>query len=519
MGTAPDLIVCAARTLGFEGDFAVAARGEQIVALGSRRVVLAMRGRDTRVVDVPRGLLCPGLHDAHVHLVAAGVARADLDLHGRDLDAIAAVVRERASTRPVDRWVTGRGFDPELFRGATTTARALLDAAATAWPVLLWSHDHHAVALNTIALVRTGFLPYAPDAAAAYVDRDAGGEPTGILRETAASLAAAQSGDLTDAELADLAVEAAVAMTRAGITAVHDMSGSRHLRVLRALDAARRLPLDVFGTVSPGDAGDVQLRAGGRRLAVTGMKAFLDGALGSRTAHLLEPYEGEPSHRGALVLPATEALAFARAAADAGLASYLHAIGDAAVRTALDVLGDVRRDVGRGGLRHRVEHAQMVHDEDIPRFAALGITASVQPVHIALDAPLVHRHWGARAREAFPLRRLLASGANVAFGSDAPIETFDPIAGLRCATERRGGDGTLLNAEEALSCEQALAAYTSGAARAVGRDRDMGSLCPGAVVSLTLLTEDVIAHPTALADCAVAATIVRGEVAGGGGSA
>lgn len=511
MSGPPSLVVCGARVHGAaDGDDAVAVADGRIAAVGPRRRLLAGRSPATRVLDVAGALVCPGFHDAHAHLAATARARLETDLHGMGLAAIRDAVAAAAAERAPGRWVVGRGFDPELFRCAPTHARDLLDAAAPHHPVLLRSHDYHAVALNTAGLRAAGFAPDPPDVEGGVTDRDDAGRPTGILREVSAFVASAHADDLTPAEVARATIVAAVEMRRAGVTAVHDMSGTRDLATLRALDDAGVLPVDVYATVSPGALGDADSRRAGTRLRIAGMKAFLDGALGSRTAHLLAPYEGETCHCGVEVLPRDRTLDAVQSAAALGLPSFLHAIGDAAVRTALDVLSAV---AGPGGaaLRHRVEHAQMIDDADLPRFAAHGIAASLQPVHIALDAPLVLRHWGARSRRAFPVRRLLDAGACVAFGSDTPIETFDVVAGMRCAVERVGRDGTPLHPEESVTPGEAIDAYTRGAARAAGADAVSGTVATGRIADLTLLSADVVRFPEALADTRVAATVVRGE--------
>lgn len=506
--------MCGAALLGAAGD-AVAVRAGRISAVGGRRDVLRSRGAATRVLDVAGGLVCPGFHDAHAHLVATGLARRELDLHGAAATEVVEAVRKRAEALAPGRWVVGSGFDPERFPGAGATARALLDAIP-GHPVLLRSHDHHSVALNTRALERAGFLPRPPAIPGGRIEVDGAGAPTGIARETAAHAAEAEADDLSADERMRATEDVLPALFAAGITALHDMSGSRWLDDLRALDEGGRLPLRVFASVAPSDVESPVLRRPGARLRVGAMKAFLDGALGTRTALLLEPYEGDPAHRGIEVLAPVALRERVRAAAAQGLASWLHAIGDAAVRAALDAVEDVR---GPGGalLRHRVEHAQMVHDDDLPRFASLGVVASVQPVHMAEDAPLVHRHWGARSREAFPLRRLRDGGAPLAFGSDTPIETFDVLEGVRCAVRRTGRDGTELHPEEALTVAEALDAYTAGAARAAGAERDLGRIAPGYAADLTVLNVDAAAHPEALDDAAVVATVLAGDVVFDGG--
>jgi len=511
MAPTPPLIVLAGRVFGSDGSEAVAVSQERIEAVGTRRKMLALRGPDTRVVEVPGGLICPGFHDAHAHLLHAATARLELDLHGLDGAGTADAVRRAAGDRAPGRWVIGSGYDPDVLESLGVTPRALLDEAAPDHPVYLRAHDHHSAALNSQALRLTGFLPDPPEVPGGEVVRAGDGCPAGVLREAAAWVAEAQAGDLSDEERG-AAVRAVFAeLHRAGLTALHDMSGSRGLSLLRALDAEGDLGLDVFATLAPEDVGSEGAADPGDRLKIIGMKAFLDGALGSRTALLLEPYEGDPAHAGIATLPPDTAHEQVAAAARAGLPSFLHAIGDGAVRLALDALCAVPEAPDGRRLRHRVEHAQMIHDADLPRFREAGIVASAQPVHMALDAPLVLRHWGDRSREAFPLRRLIDSGAVVAFGSDGPIETFDVIEGIRAAVSRTGRDGTVLHAEEAVTIPEAIRAYTEGAAWAAGEEQRGGRIAPGFVGSLTVLSHDIVEDAAALADCRVAATVVRGD--------
>lgn len=505
----PTLIVCGERVLGVEGAEAVAVLGERIEAVGPRDEILSLRGRGTRLAHVPGGLVCPGFQDAHVHLPYAGTVRLEPDLRGLDAEGIGRAVADAAAGRPQGRWVVGNGYFPALLERAGITPRALLDRAAPGRPVLLRSYDGHAAILNTPALETAGIGRSSPGGP--LVERDDAGEPTGLLLEETAWEAERHTDRLRTEERLDAVARVIPDLHRAGITAVHDMSGSGALETLRSLDADGRLGIDVFATVSPEDCADERLRQPGRFLRVVGVKAFLDGALGSRTAHLLEPYEGDDAHHGIESLDAASTRDVALRAAEAGLACCLHAIGDAAVRSALDAF-QACRGAATPNLRHRVEHAQMVHDRDLPRFAELGVVASIQPVHLAEDAPLALAYWGERSREAFPLRRLLDAGAPLAFGSDAPIETFDVLEGIAAAVSRTARDGTVLHPEEAVTVEEALDAYTRGAAYAAGCEDAFGSVAPGHVASLTVLGTDIERHPPSMGDCAVAATVVRGEV-------
>ena len=511
MPRTPPLIVLAGRVFGHPDADAVAVSGERIERVGPHRELLAEKPPGTRVVGNGTGLICPGFHEAHGHLVHTGLAALEVDLAGCSLEQIGPRLRARLATDAAGEWVVANGVAPGTFEEATSPPRAVLDTWVPRRPALLRAHDHHAVFLNTAGLARVGALDGRPSAHRAYVDVDGTGEPTGRMVEDAA-WAAESVAAVTGPDVRRAATRAAVrALHAAGIVAFHEMSGSREHSTLRALDAAGELDLDVFATVSEGDLSDPAARTSGERLRIVGTKVFLDGALGSKTAALLEPYEGMGDHCGLQTLTFEHALDIVRRSADVGLPGYLHAIGDAAVRSALDVFAYERADDGPV-LRHRVEHAQMIHADDLPRFAELDVIASLQPIHLADDAPWVHRLWGARSNRAFPLRRLVDSGARLALGSDTPIETFDVLAGIRAAVERRGRDGTLLHPEEALTVGEALRGYTSGAAYAVGAEREFGEVQPGRVASLTLLTHDIEYAPETLHACRVAATIVRGSV-------
>jgi predicted amidohydrolase YtcJ len=266
------------------------------------------------------------------------------------------------------------------------------------------------------------------------------------------------------------------------------------------------LDLEIFATVSPDDATRRDLPTGGRRLHVRGTKVFLDGSLGARSAALLDPYCTMGEHRGYLALDPAALRASVARAAGAGLPSWIHAIGDAAVRSALDACETAP------GLRHRIEHAQMIHPDDVVRFARLGVVASVQPIHMLEDAHWVHRLWGERSTRAFPLRALIDAGATLAFGSDTPVEAFDVLDGIRAALERTGRHGDALHPEQRLTVGESLRAFTSGAAYAAGCEDELGTVEAGRLASLVLLSHDIAHDAAHLEHCTVAATFVRGRL-------
>jgi len=256
---------------------------------------------------------------------------------------------------------------------------------------------------------------------------------------------------------------------------------------------------------------------GGEKVRVGGVKMFADGALGSRTAAMLAPYEDEPLNLGITVTSREEMRELVRKASRAGLSVAIHAIGDRANRDVLDMLEESRRSGEGRGLRHRIEHVQLLHPADIPRLAKLGIIASMQPIHATSDMDMVRRHWGEeRGRGAYAWRSLLDVGTVLAFGSDCPVETLDPLLGIHAAATRRRADGSPglegWHPEERITVEDAVRAYTLSAAYASGEEQDKGSITPGKLADLVVLSQDIFAiPPMAILETEMEATVLDGQ--------
>jgi hypothetical protein len=439
--------------------------GERIDAVGDE-ATLAARRPGTPRIRVER--ITPGLHDAHAHPVAWGQALAELRLDGEtDPRRVADLVAGRAAATPPGSWIRGGGY---LFDGHPDGA--LLDRAAPHHPVLLTSRDLHGGWANTAALERAGLAGGAPDPPGGIIVRGAGGAPTGVLLEAAVAAVAAALPQPTRADLERGLTDFA----RRGYTAVHAMTfePAAALAWYEALARAGALPLRVW-TAVPRDAW--RSTEPGRRgddLDVAAVKFFLDGALGSRTAWMHEPYAD--GSLGLAVAPLPEVAAELREAAGAGWGAAIHAIGTRAVAEAIALAG---RPPSPDGRTLRLEHVQHVRDTELARLAGLGVVLSLQPVHLLADADLVRRHLPGREREAFRLRDLVATGLPVAFGSDAPVADPDPAAALGAAT------GHPLVPAQSITLEEAVAAFTRGAARAAGWD-DCGVLAAGARADLAL---------------------------------
>ncbi len=380
-------------------------------------------------------------------------------------------------------------------------------------PAALWAHDHHSLWLNGAALRATGVDRGTSAPAGGVIERDADGAPTGIVRERAAWGLELPEPDARERRRA---VEAAQREAHArGITGIHDFERSHGFALWQELHADRRLTLRVVAAQQATDL-DAVLATGLRggfgddRLQVGPVKAFLDGTLGSRTATMLAPYADGGT--GVELLASADLEQLVRRAAEGGLAVAVHAIGDRANRVALDAFEATRAQWEPAGLRPRIEHAQIVDPADVPRFATIGVVASMQPSHAPSDRDAADAALGARAATAYAWRALLDAGAVLAFGSDAPIEPLDGLAGIGAAVSRTLDERPPWRPEQALSPLEALTGFTAGAAWAAGHERRRGRLAPGLDADLVVLDADPTqVAPERIRDIGVVATMVGGR--------
>lgn len=490
---------------------ALALAGETIIAAGSRDEVESFRSARTQTVDLGGATVLPGFHDAHVHLSGYGLELGQLDLaQAADTAEGLRLIREYAGSG----WLRGSGFSVAGWGAETLTASAL-DAIWPDRPVALRSQDHHSAWFNSRALQLTGITADTPDPEGGRIARDASGLPTGLLFEAAASLALDRVPQPGAAELRTALDAAAEALAAMGITTVHHMAAepASHWRAMADRASQSDYPLRVWACLPQEDlesaaAIGIATGQGGSNFTVGGAKFFTDGALGSATAWMLEPYEGTSDTGVAMIEPE---LLNARIlmAAEAGLAPVIHAIGDAAVSATLDALEASSSVWQSRGLLPRIEHAQHVTRQDITRMARLGVIASMQPIHLTFDAPLIDRLLGSRAGQAFAFRQFISQGVPLAFGSDTPVAPPGVLAGIRAAVTRTARDGTVSGAEEAVTAEEALHAYTRGAALAAGRAHTSGRLSPGFDADLVVLSGSPLAG---LTDLQVLRTVKGGTV-------
>jgi predicted amidohydrolase YtcJ len=512
----PDLIVRARRIHllgGAPPAEALLVRAGRVLAVGTHDDVRALAAPGARVEDLRDAVVTPGLTDAHVHLTTYGLSLRRVDLNAaRTVDEALAAISRAACTG--DGWLRGIGWD--VHRWGRVPTRQELDAVVPDRPCFFQSHDIHGVWLNSAALAACGIGGDTPDPDGGQIVRDHLGEPTGILLENAVKLAERHLPPETLAQRAAALEEAQRRVHALGLTGVHsvevtgledfgemELSGRLRLRVLQAIPLAR-----LTAAIETGLRGGL----GGEWLRIGGVKMFLDGALGSRTAWLREPYVGGDGC-GINTLPRDEFEHHVRRAAAAGISSTVHAIGDAAVELAVDVLGSVAPPAA---MPHRIEHLQLCPPDLWERAGRSGVVASMQPVHLMTDIPAAERHWShERSRGAYAFAPVARAGMTLAFGSDTPVETVDPRLGLFAAVRRVGWDGEPADGwypEHAIAAEQALRAYTEGPALAAGLASTRGRLLPGYDADLSAWDRDPLAcAPDELRDMRCLATLVAGE--------
>jgi predicted amidohydrolase YtcJ len=406
-----------------------------IEAVGSARDFDLARPPDTQTAYLGGHLVLPGFVDAHLHLVHYARSLFEPDLAAtRSLEEGLAAIRALAAGQPRGTWITGRGWDKQSWGLDGFPTRHMLDQVAPDNPVSLTSRDGHLAWVNSAGLHELGLAetPLAVDGGETVVDGS--GRPTGIFKENAATLVWARLGSRDEDRLIDALPRAAARLRQMGLTAVHTLDDKRSSAVLtRALG---RGPLEIRveriqEVLEPGDLEGLEPAPGASLV-----KTYADGTLGSQTASMLAPYLGQPGNVGIAALSPAKLRAIVFGALARGFGVCVHAIGDRAAREVLDVYEEARREPAYCEIPLRLEHAQVLDPADIPRFARLGVVASMQPIHLVGDRHVAERYWGGRSAAAYAWKRILDAGGRVVFGSDAPIESPDPLRGLHAAVTR-----------------------------------------------------------------------------------
>ena len=502
---------------------AVAVYGNRIVAVGTTAEIRRFAGAQTRVIDAGGRLVLPGFNDAHVHFLSGGFQLANVDLRDAATpQEFAERIRRFAAGLPPGRWVTGGDWDHERWPGAPLPTRQLIDAFTPNTPVFVNRLDGHMALANSEALRRAGVTRETPDPPGGLIVRDANGEPTGVLKDAAMSFVYRVMPEPSFEEKLTAARRATEHAASLGVTSVQDVSAGNDGGVYQELLRRGRLRTRIYA-VSPlpvweriGRTG-VRAGFGSDMLRIGGLKGFADGSLGSTTALFFEPYTDAPNTRGLGGDELDRMLERTREADRAGLHVMIHAIGDRANDEILSIFERVTRENGERDRRFRIEHAQHIRRADIPRFARARVIASMQPYHAIDDGRWAANRIGPeRIRTTYAFRSLLDTGATLAFGSDWTVAPLNPLLGIYAAVTRRTLDGRNPDGwvpEQKITVEEAVRAYTVGSAYAEFAEDRKGTIAPGMLADIVMLSHDIFRiNPVEIENARVLLTIMDGRV-------
>jgi predicted amidohydrolase YtcJ len=506
---------------------AVAARAGMVAAVGTAEEVASFQGPKTRMIERAGAFATPGLIDAHGHLTDLGATQEQIDLRGiASLDEVAHRVKRWIETHPGDSWVRGQNWDQSLWPGGAFPTAAVLDAVAPDRPVWLVRVDGHAGWANSEAMRRGGVNRESKAPSDGQIIRDPQGNPTGVFVDGAKGLVSRHIPAATRADFARQILAGQELVLKAGLTGVHDAGVSAlEAEAYRDLDRAGRLKLRVYGMASVPERELVRYASHppikprpGARFEMRAIKVFIDGAMGSRGGLLYEPYSDDPDNRGLLLIDpklleqaTTEALRH-------GWQVATHAIGDRGNALVLDAYAAARKAVASAAdPRLRIEHAQVVRQSDVARFAALKVIASMQPSHAIDDMRWADARLGLeRARGAYAWRWFLDAGVSVAFGSDFPVEVVNPFYGIYAALTREDEKGQPRGGwhpDQKMTLDETLRAFTAGSAFASFDEDRLGVLKPGLRADLTVVDRDLFkVEPASLLKSEVVMTVIDGEV-------
>ena len=504
---------------------AVAVLGNRVAAVGTNAEIRRLAGERTRVVDAGGALALPGFNDSHVHFLGGGFQLSSVDLRDAATpQEFAARIRRFAAGRPKGSWITGGDWDHERWPGAPLPTKELIDSFTPDTPVFVSRLDGHMGLANSLALKLAGITRATPDPPGGLIVRDAQtGEPTGVLKDNAMGPVFAKIPAASFAEKLDAARAATDHAASLGVTSVQDMSAGEDVGVYQTLLRSGGLKTRVYAVAplaawkSLADVG-VRARFGSDMLRIGGLKAFSDGSLGSTTALFFEPYNDAPETSGlGSGLPEGEILKRVEAADRAGLQVMIHAIGERANDQVLGIYEQVARAHGERDRRFRVEHAQHLRREEVREFARQKVVASMQPYHAADDGRWAEKRIGPqRIKGTYAFRSLLDAGAVLAFGSDWTVAPLNPLLGIHAAVTRRTLDGKNPAGwvpEQKITVEEAVRAYTFGSAYAEFMDSEKGTITPGQLADIVILSQDIFKiDPVEIEKAKVRTTIMDGRV-------
>ncbi|HSB76610.1 MAG TPA: amidohydrolase [Terriglobales bacterium] len=510
---------------------AVAVLGERIAAVGSASAMDAWRGPATKVIDAGGRLVLPGFNDAHVHFLDGGLTLTSVQLKdAASPREFAARIAQYAQKQPKGQWILGGNWDEQRWNPARLPSHELIDAVTRDNPVAVNRYDGHMYLANSVALKLAHIGAGTPDPPGGEIVRDAHGNPTGILKDAAQKLIDAVIPPLSRKQRLETAQRALEYARSLGVTSVQEMGNpgedlSRNLEAYKELEEKGELTTRIY--VAPmiedwqnyAQAG-IRHAFGSELLRTGTIKAYADGSLGSGTAYFFAPYSDDPHTRGLLtdeMQPLSRMRSRMIGADKAGLQLCVHAIGDEAISLTLDLFQDVAKANGQKDRRWRIEHAQHIAPKDFERFAQLGVIASVQPYHAIDDGRWAEKRIGAeRIKTSYAYRSLLDHGARLALGTDWEVAPLNPLLTIYAAVTRATLDGKNPGgwvAEQKISVAEAVEAYTLGSAYAEFQEKEKGSITPGKLADIVILSDDIFSiDPRLIRNVQVETTILGGRV-------
>ena len=506
---------------------AVAVLGDRIVAVGSNSEIAAWRGPHTKVIPAEGKLLLPGFNDAHVHFLSGGIELDSVQLtDATSKEEFARRIGERARKTPKGEWIIGGDWDETKWKPQEIPSKDLIDSLTPDTPVFVSRYDGHMVLANSLALHLAGITAQTPDPPGGVIVRDAQGNPTGALKDAAMDMAAKAIPPLSHDERRRAIERAMRHALSLGVTSVQNMDPDyADIAVYSELLERGELKVRIYAAPLITDVDDqvkigIGHAFGGPFLRMGAVKAFADGSLGSRTAYFYDPYLDQPSTRGLLsdeMHPISLMREHMMKADAAGLQICTHAIGDQAIRTILDLYSEVAQAHGAADRRFRIEHAQHMAAKDFDRFAQFHVIASVQPYHAIDDGRFAEARIGHdRASRTYAFRTFLDHGVRLALGTDWDVAPLDPAQTIYAAVTRATLDGKNPNGwfpEQKLTVEEAVEAYTMGSAYAEFQENVKGSIAPGKLADMVLLSQDIFRiPPESIRNTKVLKTFVGGKL-------
>ena len=504
---------------------AILIAGGRVIAVGEKAALESFAHGKVEKQDMHGRTILPGLTDAHIHIQYYALGLEKIDCETKTKDECLRRVSERVMKAKPGEWILGHGWNHNEWSNASNLPTAAeLDLLAPNNPVYLTAKSLHAAWVNTAALNLANITSDTPDPKNGVIQRDDSGRATGALLESAMMRVENIIPEASIQEIANAIEIAQPILWKMGLTGIHDFDRRESFMALQQLHNQKKLKLRVNKNLPLDNlehAFELGLRTGfgDDTLWIGSIKGFMDGALGPHTAAMFQPYNGDAENRGILNMDGEELFEHCRRAADVGLSMTVHAIGDRANHEVLNAYEQLRKyetEKNLPHMRHRIEHVQVLHPDDAPRFAQLNVIASMQPIHAPSDMFAADRFWGERSALAYAWRTQLNHSAHLAFGSDAPVESPNPFLGLHAAVTRRRADGSPSAdgwyPEQKLTLSEALSAYTIGAAYAANAEQRLGKLTENYLADLIVLEQDIFSiNPDDLLTMSAAATMINGE--------